>query len=111
MNPIESIPTIPTPESGLERGKRTAVLVSFAMIAAVLWPVRQNWRTNPKDNFPLSYYPMFSAKRRPVEIFYYLVGHDQAGKRYYIPHFFAGDGGHNAVRRQIAKMVRENRAD
>src|ERR1044071_9853018 len=113
MNPSESTPTTPVPVAapGLEFGKRVAVLASLAMIGAVLWPVRQSWRDDPKDSFPLSYYPMFSAERRAVEGFYYFVGHDKAGKRYYIPHSFAGDGGHNAVRRQIAKMVREDRSD
>jgi hypothetical protein len=97
--------------SGLSRGKKLAVLASVAMIVAVLWPVQENWRKNPHDSFPLSYYPMFSAKRRPIETFSYLVGHDAKGKRYLIRHSFAGHGGLNAVRRQINKKVREDRAD
>ena len=77
----------------------------------MLWPVQQNWRDKPHDSFPLSYYPMFSAKREAIETFYYFVGLDKDGKRYFIPHSLAGDGGHNAVRRQIAKMAREGKAD
>ena len=95
----------------LSRGKRLAALASVAMIGAVLWPSQENWRKNPHDSFPLSYYPMFSAKRRPIETFNYLVGHDAKGKRYLIQHSFAGHGGLNAVRRQINKKVREDRAD
>ena len=97
--------------SGLSRGKRLAALASVAMIGAVLWPIQENWRKNPHDSFPLSYYPMFSAKRGRIETFNYLVGHDAKGKRYLIRHSFAGHGGLNAVRRQINKKVREDRAD
>ena len=97
--------------AGLSRGKRLAALASVAMIGAVLWPIQENWRKNPRDSFPLSYYPMFSAKRRPIETFNYLVGHDAKGKRYLIRHSFAGHGGLNAVRRQINKKVREKRSD
>src|SRR5262245_12792789 len=97
--------------SGLSRGKRLAVLASMAMIGAVLWPIQENWRKDPRDSFPLSYYPMFSAKRKPIESFNYLVGHDAKGKRYLIRHSFAGHGGLNAVRRQINKKVREDRAE
>src|SRR5262245_2109569 len=81
------------------------------MIGAALWPVQQNWRRDPRDSFPLSYYPMFSAKRRPIETFNYLVGRDAKGKRYLIRHSFAGHGGLNSARRQINRMVREDRAD
>ena len=97
--------------SGLSRGKKLAALASLAMIGAVLWPIQENWRKNPHDSFPLSYYPMFSAKREPIETFNYLVGHDAKGKRCLIRHSFAGHGGLNAVRRQINKKVREKRAE
>jgi hypothetical protein len=111
MNTIESNRTAPVDSPGVERSKRIAVLASLLMVGAVLWPVQQNWRETPKDSFPLSYYPMFTAKRRPVETFYYLVGYDGAGNRFYLPHTFAGDGGHNAVRRQVNKTIREGRAE
>ena len=97
--------------SGMGRGKRWAAVLSLALIGAVLWPLQENWRKDPHDSFPLSYYPMFSAKRKPIETFYYLVGRDAKGKRYLIPHSFAGHGGLNAVRRQINKMVRGGRAE
>ena len=102
---------LPPDDAPAGRGKRFAVLASLAMVGAVLWPVQENWRKNPRDNFPLSYYPMFSAKRRPIETFNYLVGHDAKGKRYLIRHSFAGHGGLNSVRRQINRKVREHRAD
>ena len=96
--------------SGMSRGKRLAALASVAMIGAVLWPIHQNWRKQPHDSFPLSYYPMFSAKREPVEFFYYLVARDEQGARYYVPYQFIGPGGHNSNRRQIRRIVNEGRA-
>ena len=98
-------------ESELDRGKIPAGVLSLALIGAVLWPIQQNWREKPRDNFPLSYYPMFSAKRKAIESFYYLAGHDEHGTRHLIPYKFAGAGGLNSTRRQIGRIVREGRAD
>ncbi|NJM08485.1 hypothetical protein HC891_23350 [Candidatus Gracilibacteria bacterium] len=36
---------------------------SMVLVGAVLAPLIENWRAAPRDNFPLSYYPMFSARR------------------------------------------------
>jgi hypothetical protein len=110
MNTTNENPPQPVTGPEFTRGKRVAFLSSLAMIGAVLWPVHQNWRTKPKDSFPLSYYPMFSAKRDAVETFNYLVGLDAEGKRYLIPHTFAGAGGLNAVRRQVNRLVREGKS-
>jgi hypothetical protein len=102
---------VPAPEvPGLDRGKRMAVLVSLAMVGAVLWPIQQNWRKNPKDNFPLSYYPMFSAKREAIEDFWYAVGRDAEDKRYFVPYTWIGVGGGNQVRRQLRRITNEGRA-
>jgi hypothetical protein len=98
------------PSTGTNRGQVLALCFSYALIGAVLWPIGQNWRAHPKDNFPLSYYPMFSAKREAVETFYYVVGLDAEGKRRYIPHTIIGDGGGNQVRRQLRKIVNAGRA-
>jgi hypothetical protein len=92
------------------RGKRIAALMSLVMIGAILWPIRQNWRESPTDDFPLSYYPMFSTKREAIEDFYYLLGRDAAGKRYYVPYYWIGSGGGNQVRRQIRKIMSEGHA-
>src|SRR5436190_13657790 len=96
--------------TGKERGKRWAAVFSLAMIGAVLWPIHQNWRKQPHDSFPLSYYPMFSAKREPVEYFFYLVARDEQGARHYVPYQLIGPGGHNSNRRQIRRIVNEGRA-
>src|SRR6266542_743485 len=83
------------PQPDLSRGNRWGALLSVAMLGAVFWPVQQNWRAVPKDSFPLSYYPMFSQKRELIESFYYLVGRDAQGARYYIPRKWIGTGGQN----------------
>lgn len=95
----------PAPSSGISRGQVAALYFSFALIGAVLWPIHQNWRDDPKDNFPLSYYPMFSAKRDSVENFVYAVGVDAEGKRYAIPESWIGEGGENQTRRQLRKII------
>ena len=92
------------------RGKAPATLLSLALLGAVLWPIHQNWRKQPRDSFPLSYYPMFSAQRKPVEFFYYLLARDEQGARYYVPYQLIGPGGHNSNRRQIRRIVNEGRA-
>src|SRR6266481_1767633 len=95
---------------GLASGKLWASVLTLALIGAVLWPIRQNFRPKPHDNFPLSYFPMFSARRKAVENFYYLVGRDEKGARYLIPYLLFGLAGENQTRRQIDKIVREHRA-
>ena len=85
--------------------------VSLLTVGAVLWPVVRNWREKPEDDFPLSHYPMFSAKRPEKVRVTHLMGLDGEENRYIIPYKYAGGGGMNQVRRQINRIVREGRAD
>jgi hypothetical protein len=110
MNATDPTPPWPAPASDPNRGKPFAALLSLAMVGAVLWPLHQNWRREPKDSFPLSYYPMFSTKRDPIETFHYIVARDQEGHRHYVPYNFVGVGGLNSVRRQLRRIVNEGRA-
>ena len=87
--------------------KLAATVFSVVIILAVLWPVRQNWKENPRDEFPFSYYPMFSHKRKATHSLPYFVGYDASGNRYCIPYKYAGTGGFNQVRRQINKKARK----
>jgi hypothetical protein len=84
---------------------RAAALFGVALLALVLWPVRQNWRATKTDSFPLSYYPMFSARRRRRMRVTHLVGYDGAGGVHVLPYLYAGSGGLNQVRKQIARTV------
>ena len=111
MNEANSEVAAPVEAGGFDRGKRRAALVSLLMIGAVVWPVQENWRDKPRDDFPLSYYPMFSNKRDPVETFWYVVARDAQGKRHYVPYRTMGDGGGNQTRRQIRKLMNDGRGN
>ncbi len=93
------------------RNKNYAFFFSLVILVAILWPIRQNWQPKPKDDFPLSYFPMFSYKRGATYKVNYLIGYDAQGNRYCIPYRFAGSGGFNQVRRQINKKVKRGKAN
>lgn len=99
------------PLAGFLDGKRRAGGASLLVLGAVLWPVVQNWREEPKDSFPLSYYPMFTTVRGGRTRVTHLIGLDEDGKRHQLHYKYAGMGGMNQVRRQINRAVREGRAD
>lgn len=94
------------PETTRRASRKGAAAFSLLMIAAVLSPAARNWKEKPQDSFPLSHYPMFSAKRSSTARVTYLVGIDAQGNRHKIPYSYAGPAGLNQVRKQIAKLVR-----
>ena len=98
----------PSPEVG--RSRLLALAFCFVLVGAVLSPIGQNWQKTPQDNFPLSYYPMFSARRDAVETFYYVVGMRADGRRTQLPHTVIGNGGENQVRRGLRKIIEDGRA-
>ena len=85
--------------------KWPAGLLSLVFLTAVLLPITQNWTVEPRDDFPLSYYPMFSFEKGDRQRVTYLVAYDGAGSRFLLPYWYAGTGGMNQVRRQINKQV------
>jgi hypothetical protein len=95
------------------RGERAgAALFSVMVLAGLLSPVLQYRRPPAErvDGFPLSWYPMFSAKRRRRAWITHAVGVDSAGRRRYLPLGALGAGGLNQVRRQLYRVaVRECR--
>jgi hypothetical protein len=108
--------TVPEPHwssssEGYSKAKCLALAFSLIIVLVVLSPIAQNWQLDPRDNFPLSYYPMFSYERSGPEELSYLVGMDLRGNRVPIPYTLAGSGGMNQVRRQINKYVSRNEAD
>lgn len=91
-----------------------AAVVCATVVAAVLSPLWQYRRPRPErvDGFPLSWYPMFSARRRRRAWVTYAVGVCADGERRYLPSGALGPGGINQVRRQLHRVaVRENRPD
>jgi hypothetical protein len=93
------------------RNRWLAGTFSLGLLGAVLWPIVENWRPEPRDDFPLSYYPMFSARRGKRTKVNYMIGLDAAGRRVYIPHRLIGQGGFNQTRRQVNRIVRRGDAD
>jgi hypothetical protein len=91
-------------------GKWVASVFSFAMIVAVASPIAENWRAAPNDSFPLSYYPMFSAKRGETARVTYAVGIDAHGASRQLHYRYAAGGGMNQARRRIHRMVQTGRA-
>lgn len=90
--------------------KRLAAVFSLALIAVVVSPVIENWRTPSHDDFPLSFYRMFSEVRSDTQRVTYLVGLDRQRNRVLIPYQYAGSGGMNQVRRQINRQVEQGSA-
>jgi hypothetical protein len=93
-----------------ERAK--AAVFSVAVLGAVLSPLLQyrRPRSERKDGFPLSWYPMFSKKRRRRAWVTYAVGVDRDGRRRYLHQGVFGQGGINQVRHQLYRVaVREGR--
>lgn len=88
----------------------TTLAAAAGLLALVVWPVRQNWATAPADGFPLSYYPMFSARRRAHGHVVHAVGVSASGVRRDLSFHHSGHGGFNQVRRQIARQVRDGDA-
>lgn len=93
------------------KGRWIAIAASVITMVVILFPVRHNWTENPRDGFPLSYYPMFTAKRGAKTVLHHAVGVTKDGQRINIPGGYAGAGGMNAVRRQMRAMYRNGRAE
>lgn len=101
-----SVPLEPErPES-----RRLPGLLIVLTLLVLLSPAAENWKSKPTDSFPLSYFPMFSAKRSETYSARTIYGVDSSGERIVLPYRFAGSGGFNSVRRQLGVRVREKRA-
>ena len=88
-------------------GRRRAGWFGGLLVAVTLAPVVQNWRDNPRDDFPFSHSPMFSLERRELHRQTHAVGITDAGERVPLSHRLIGTGGANAVRRQLSRVLRE----
>ncbi len=99
---------------GWRRGEQMGVAVfSTAMVGALLWPLTQYRRPLKErvDGFPLSWYPMFSARRPRKAGVNFAVGVYPDGTRTYLPCGALGPGGINQVRRQLNRAIREGGVD
>ena len=81
------------------------------MILAVLWPVRENFREQPADDFPLSYFPMFTDVRNGRTTLTHPIGIRADGTTIDLHYKTVASSGMNQVRRQINRRVREEGAE
>ena len=91
--------------AGRRSRKWVASVISLVVLGTVIAPIGQNWMDDPRDDFPLSYYPMFSFDKADRQRVTYLIAHDADGSRLPLPYWYAGQGGMNQVRRQMNKLV------
>lgn len=100
------------PERAPTPGARTATAaLVLAGLLVVLSPVRHSWTSSPRDSFPLSYYPMFSARRRKTARVVHAVGVHADGTRTRLGYQLCGTGGFNQVRRQLVRAVADGRGE
>jgi len=74
-------------------GKLVAAFFSVAVLGAMLSAVAQNWQAQPRDSFPLSYFPMFTAERNDLHTEHYVVGWDAQGNRWAVHYNDIAPGG------------------
>ena len=111
-SPVSHAGTVSFASRGaLVDGPRAASVFGLSLLAAVLWPLRENWRAARRDSFPLSYYPMFSARRRKRVRVTHLVGFDARGGRHLLPCRHVASGGLSQVRKQIRRTVEAGEAE
>jgi hypothetical protein len=93
--------------------RRRIAVLAFGVAALMLSPLSQYRRSadDRVDSFPLSYYPMFSKRRRRHARINYAVGVRGDGSTYILPLDVLGSGGFNQVRHQLNRMIRQGQAD
>ncbi|MDP2315734.1 MAG: hypothetical protein Q8P41_22745 [Pseudomonadota bacterium] len=78
-----------------------ATVVSLLVCGAVLSPLREGFSDAPKDDFPLSWFPMFARPRAAEETPVYVVAVEAAGARHKVPQTFWTSGGFNQGATQL----------
>lgn len=92
-------------KNGDRAQRRIAAGFSLLLLLVVLSPVRHNWSPEPRDDFPLSYYPMFSFQRGRTVRVSHLEGVDARGNAVIVPYRFLSDGGFNYMRKFIRRGI------
>ncbi len=89
--------------------KAWATFLTVVLCVAVLLPVHEDFRGIRGDEFPFSWYPMFSRPRPDPEWSHYVVGNTPSGERVLIPSWYYVKGSMNQARRQLDHLVRTPR--
>jgi predicted DCC family thiol-disulfide oxidoreductase YuxK len=98
----------------VERSSRIwPMCFSLLVLVLVTSPVLQNLRSDgkAKDDFPLSYYPMFSSKRHNLYQQVSVVAIRQDGENVPVHYGMLGAGGLNQNRRQLGKLLTAKKAE
>lgn len=85
-----------------------AAAVTATVVGTALVPLRQYRRPIDErvDGFPMSYYPMFSARRGQFGHVIYAVGVTEDGSRRNLAYHLLGTGGVNQIRKQLSRAVK-----
>lgn len=87
-----------------------AIICALSLIV-VASPVVENWKEDPKDDFPLSYYPMFTKVRGEYTFVSHLYGIDKNNNYYLIPHtVIAKNSGFNSFRKTVSRIIKNGQA-
>jgi len=89
--------------------KGVAAVITLGFVIAVFLPVSPQFRGDHGDEFPFSWYPMFSRPRPALEKAHYVLGLGENGERYIIHAKYYVKGGMNQARRQLDRLVRTRR--
>ena len=96
--------------SALISDKRRAALISVALCAVVLSPIRQGFAAKPVDDFPLSWFPMFARPRPEVESPVYAVAVEPSGARHKLSQSWWTSGGFNQGATQMIRAAAAGQA-
>jgi len=91
------------------RSRTGATVVAAGLVGAVLAPIVNQFRDAPRDSFPLSHYPMFSARRGEHLRVAFVRGVRADGSIVVLDSRLAARGGMNQERKQIAARARRRR--
>ena len=81
-----------------------ATVWTAIVCGAVLSPIVQGFREKPRDDFPLSWFPMFAAARPDLEKPVYAVALGR-GERAFVPSYYWSAGGFNQGASQLIRAA------
>ncbi len=85
--------------------KPAAAAIMLGLTISVFLPVSTEFRGTHGDEFPFSWYPMFSAPRPKLERVHYVVGLTEEGERKIVHSRYYVKGGMNQARKQIDRLA------
>lgn len=90
------------------RTQRSAAVFAATIVGTVIAPIVNQFRDAPRDSFPLSHYPMFSARRGHDIGLSFLRGVRADGAVVRIDSRLAVRGGMNQERKQLAAIAKRH---